>query len=66
MKGKISRREFLQASASAGAGLLLRMLGPTAAVPVQADTITFTGVELLGKPTDTSIAINIVPASTIE
>ncbi len=31
-----------------------------------AATITFTGGELLGKPTDTSIAINIVPATTIE
>jgi hypothetical protein len=31
-----------------------------------AATITFTGGELLGKPTDTSITINIVPASTIE
>ena len=33
---------------------------------VEADTITFTAGELLGKPTDTSIAINIVPASAIE
>ena len=31
-----------------------------------ANTITFTGYELLGKPTDTSITINIVPASSIE
>ena len=29
-------------------------------------TTTFTGGELLGKPTDNSITINIVPASTIE
>jgi phosphodiesterase/alkaline phosphatase D-like protein len=29
-------------------------------------TITFTGSELLGKPTNGSIAVNIVPASTIE
>ncbi len=35
--------------------------------PAQAATvITFTGAELLGKPTDTSITINIVPNSTIE
>ena len=33
---------------------------------VYATTITFTGGELLGKPTDNSITINIVPASTIE
>ena len=32
----------------------------------QADTVTFTGAELLGTPTDTSITINIVPASAIE
>jgi len=31
-----------------------------------ATTITFTGSELLGRPTDTSIMITIVPASTIE
>ena len=31
-----------------------------------ASTITFTGDELLGKPTNNSITINIVPASTIE
>jgi hypothetical protein len=31
-----------------------------------ATTITFTGEELLGKPTDSSITINIVPNSTIE
>jgi hypothetical protein len=31
-----------------------------------ATTITFTGEELLGKPTDSSITINIVPDSTIE
>ena len=33
----------------------------TAATP-----INFTGEELLGKPTDSSITINIVPATTIE
>lgn len=33
--------------------------------PVLAQEITFTGEELLGKPTDTSITINIVPDETI-
>jgi predicted phosphodiesterase len=33
---------------------------------VFATTVTFTGGELLGKPTNNSITINIVPASTIE
>ena len=31
-----------------------------------ADLVTFTGGELLGKPTDDSITINIIPATTIE
>ncbi len=44
---------------------LLSLFGG-AASSVQATTITFTGDELLGKPTDTSITINIVPASAIE
>jgi hypothetical protein len=45
--------------------LLLALVGgPTS--PVRAATsITFTADELLGRPTDTSIAINIVPDSTI-
>jgi uncharacterized repeat protein (TIGR02543 family) len=38
----------------------------TSITSVQADTTTFTGGELLGKPTDSSITINIVPDSTIE
>ncbi|MBN1994964.1 MAG: hypothetical protein JW953_19875, partial [Anaerolineae bacterium] len=51
--------------------LIVCLLGVGGAVaPAQAapllDTTTFTGGELLGKPTDTSITINIVPASTIE
>ena len=47
-------------------GLVSSLIGPMVATPALADTITFTGGELLGKPTDTSITINIVPASTIE
>jgi hypothetical protein len=52
-------------------GLVLSLIGSTMAVPAQAapmraSVITFTGEELLGKPTDDSITINIVPASTIE
>jgi uncharacterized repeat protein (TIGR02543 family) len=42
------------------------VMAPAQAAPMRATTITFTGEELLGKPTDTSITINIVPASTIE
>ncbi len=39
--------------------------GPVSGVQA-ATTITFTGAELLGRPTDTSIMITIVPASTIQ
>ncbi|HTX71059.1 MAG TPA: hypothetical protein VMH50_18175, partial [Thermoleophilia bacterium] len=31
-----------------------------------ADTATFTAEELLGKPTDTSVTVNVVPASSIQ
>ena len=44
---------------------LLSLVGGSA-TRVKATTITFTAEELLGKPTDTSITINIVPASAIE
>src|SRR5512146_2263282 len=45
---------------------IVSLLGvPTFSVKA-ASTITFTAEELLGKPTDTSVTINIVPASTIE
>ena len=44
---------------------LLSMFG-SAPIRVQAAVITFTADELLGKPTDTSITINIVPDATIE
>ena len=33
---------------------------------LQAQVITFTAEEFLGKPTDTSVTINIVPDATIE
>ena len=45
---------------------LVSLVGiPTTGVKA-ASTIDFTGEELLGKPTDTSIAINIIPDSEIE
>jgi len=44
---------------------LLSLFG-SAPIRVQATTVTFTGEELLGKPTDSSITINIVPDATIE
>jgi hypothetical protein len=54
-------------------GLVSSLIGPmmaaptpVQAAPMRADVITFTGEELLGKPTDDSIAINIVPDTTIE
>jgi hypothetical protein len=49
--------------------LLLAMGGaaaPLRAAPLQATEITFGGEELLGKPTSSSITINIVPLTKIE
>ncbi|HET6350655.1 MAG TPA: metallophosphoesterase, partial [Coriobacteriia bacterium] len=38
----------------------------SAVASVSAQTATFTAGELLGKPTDTSVSINVVPASAIQ
>ena len=46
--------------------VFLLSLVAVSATSVGATTIPFTAEELLGKPTDTSITINIVPASAIE
>jgi hypothetical protein len=46
--------------------LLLSLAGSPATHVKAASTITFTAEELLGKPEDDSITINIVPASTIQ
>ncbi len=46
--------------------VLLGTLGIPASSVRAAATITFTAEELLGKPTDSSITINIVPATTIQ
>ena len=45
---------------------LLSLVGVPSTSVKAATQISFTGEELLGKPTGTSIAINIVPDSTIE
>jgi hypothetical protein len=46
--------------------MVLSLLGGPAASIRAATPITFTAEELLGRPEDTSITVNIVPASTIE
>ena len=50
--------------------LLASLVGPTLATPAQAapllQTVAFSGQELLGRPTDSSILITIVPDATIE
>ncbi len=46
--------------------LLLILIGGFPVPAQAASPITFTGDELLGKPTDDSITVNIVPDSTIE
>jgi hypothetical protein len=45
---------------------VLSLAGRSTTSVKAATTITFSGQELLGRPTDTSIMITIVPASTIE
>lgn len=45
---------------------LLSLLGSSTFTVQAATPVAFTGEELLGKPTDTSITINIVPATTME
>ena len=47
--------------------VILAVFGLTIPSPaIFADTVGFTGGELLGKPTDSSITINIVPDAAIE
>jgi phosphodiesterase/alkaline phosphatase D-like protein len=43
---------------------LMALMGPVGVA--RADTVTFTADELLGKPTNNSITINVVPASNIQ
>jgi hypothetical protein len=47
-------------------GVLISSVGMPDRKVRAAATITFTGGELLGKPEDTNVTINIVPATTIE
>jgi hypothetical protein len=67
---RVSRRRFLQYFALQTplyAWWLSHLSEPSALCALlQATAITFTGEELLGKPTDSSITINVVPASTME
>ena len=44
--------------------ILVALMGPVGVA--RADTVTFTADELLGKPTNNSITINVVPASNIQ
>ena len=46
--------------------VLISLVGGSTISIQAADVITFTGEELLGKPTDTSITVNIVPNEEIE
>jgi hypothetical protein len=63
MKGKIMKPLKRQFYLCVCVSLLGFLFAPGV---IFAETINFTGGELLGKPTDTSITINIVPDSTIE
>jgi hypothetical protein len=66
----VSRRRFLQylvLQTPLYAWWLSQLSQPTVqSAPMQATAISFTGEELLGKPTDTSINTNIIPGTTIE
>jgi phosphodiesterase/alkaline phosphatase D-like protein len=68
-EGKMTHKNLLMRALTL-LGLVLSLIGTMMAVPdraaLAAAAITFTGGELLGKPTDTSITINIVPDTTIE
>jgi hypothetical protein len=48
----------------AAVALAMGLMGPVGTA--QADTVTFTADSLLGKPTNNSIAINVVPASSMQ
>ncbi len=67
MRGFPARGRLNKAARTLTALLVVLSLLGGSATPIRAaTTITFTAEELLGKPTDTSVTVNIVPASTIE
>jgi uncharacterized repeat protein (TIGR02543 family) len=61
----MSKQRFLLNSIVLVSMVLNLFWVPVLAAPMRATTITFTAQELLGKPEDTSITVNIVPASAI-
>ena len=65
MTGKsITRRDFLRISLAAAAGAAL---GAYRQTPTRAqDGVTFTGTELLGCPTDSSVTVNVIPNEDCE
>lgn len=67
----VSRRDFLKSAAVAAAATggivpIVQIAGAAGNKTAKAAEITFNGEELLGKPTDTSITVNIIPNATIE
>ena len=71
MQRGFSRRDFLKGSAlaAAAAGGILpaaRIAWAAAGKTAGASPITFNGEELLGKPTNNSITVNIIPNAAIE
>ena len=60
----ITRREFLRLSLAAAAGAAL---GAYRQTPTRAqDGVTFAGTELLGRPTDSSVTVNVIPDQSCE
>jgi len=67
----VSRRDFLKGAAVAAAAAggivhVTRIAGAADSKTAMASAIAFNGEELLGRPTDTSITVNIIPNATIE
>jgi hypothetical protein len=58
--------KYVQKVIFLGAMAFLTALSSAPKELIAATTITFTGEELLGKPTDSSITINIIPNASIE
>src|SRR5665647_1660985 len=62
---KRGRRASAWTVAVAVLALALLLMLPTGGALAATSTITFTGTELLGQPTDTSVALKVVPDSAV-
>jgi phosphodiesterase/alkaline phosphatase D-like protein len=70
-KQGVSRRDFLKGAAVAAVAVggivpVVRIAGAAEAKTTRAGNAAFQGTELLGRPTDRSIMLNVVPDTGIE